>query len=198
MRWSVGKDEVGTAVRALGAPGDEGVVTKTRVDLRTDHLILTLDAPPKTAPRGIEVLAMDEREKADEGERIWFPFEDILDSRGRELVEGSVTSASAEGSIITLDREIFLSGESGSPIISQRTGRVIGTLSRSGEEKGKTIMIIAPGASIVAKMRQAEKEAYRPRLIDVIGKGAKVELAEVLKRRDATRPSGPASSDDDK
>ena len=50
------------------------------------------------------------------------------------MVTGTVVEADVKYVTVILDQPITLLSQSGSPIISQATGRVIGTLSRGGQD----------------------------------------------------------------
>ena len=79
-----------------------------------------------------------------------------------------VVEADVKYSIVVLDALIELVSQSGSPIISQESGRVIGTLSRGGEPvEGKTVLFLAPASGILKALIGANGF---PRLQDVIGK----------------------------
>ncbi len=134
-------------IYSLGPPGDAGQTEP--LDLRTDYLILIGDRNPQMT----NMLVLDERAQPDVGERIWFPNKDWNDPVGHVFVTGTVEESGNEYSYIALDEEIELQSQSGSPVISQKTGKVIGTLSRGGHEDGVTCLILCPAkgiASIIA------------------------------------------------
>ncbi|MEM7782631.1 MAG: hypothetical protein AAF623_04700 [Planctomycetota bacterium] len=91
---------------------------------------------------------LDERERPDVGERVWFPNKTWDDRLGHVFVTGTVEEAIKEYSYVKLDEEIALQSQSGSPIISQKTGKVIGTLSRGGNEEGVIFFILCPAKEI--------------------------------------------------
>ena len=95
----------------------------------------------------------------------WLPVHDIFEPKnGQRLVGGTVDEVSIKMSSIVLDENIELRGRSGSPLISQSTGKVIGTLSRGGTIDGKAYILIAPSAGILRGMRDAETMRVMPRL----------------------------------
>jgi len=87
-----------------------------------------------------------------------------------ELIAGHVTASDPTATIVELDRAVELMGHSGSPIISQATRQVIGTLSRGGDVDGKSTLILAPSHAIFRAMRDAEAAGDRPKLQDTVGK----------------------------
>lgn len=164
------KRDVMTATMSLGRAGDEGIVSKTNVDLSNDRLILMPERAVEVAGLGIGVMTLDKRMTIPEGEKVWLPYADFEHPKGPELVPGVVTASDVGGSVIELERDIMLTCESGSPIISQKTGLVIGTLSRGGSQKGKTTLIIAPSHAILKAMRESEAVKEVVRLEETVGK----------------------------
>jgi len=154
---------------SYGAPGDEG--TLEPIDLRRDYLIV---AGEKNATE-VTPLELDERKVIDENERVWLPNKDQNTTEGHTLVEGTVVEASKEYVTVILDEEITLQSQSGSPLISQQTGKVIGTLSRGGNSDGSTVLFLCPARSILDAI---EKEPSLVPLRKAIGKPEKSQAAE--------------------
>ncbi|MBY0526424.1 MAG: hypothetical protein K2R98_23725 [Gemmataceae bacterium] len=166
-RWlDVRTNEVAIRLtKSWGPPGGEGV-TEPVVDLRGDYLLMPVDE--KVADE--LVLELDTRKQPAVGERVWLPNKDSDAKLGYELVSGKVTEATEKYSTVELDRAIKLQSQSGSPFISQSTGKVIGTLSRAPGSEGKTVLVLAPARALVDAL---SREGNFPLLLDVIGKAKK-------------------------
>lgn len=153
---------VATFTDSWGLPGNAGTMEPT-IDLRPDYLLMP-------APGGIPadlVLELDPRERLDVDERIWFPNKTQRSKLGYEVVEGTVIEADLKYSLIVLERAITLESQSGSPIVSQQSGKVVGILSRGGMYRGKTALLLTPAHGILKVLTEANEF---PRLQDVIGK----------------------------
>jgi hypothetical protein len=156
-------DAAASFISSFGAPGNAG--SSEPLDLRSDYLILAGEGvAPKYRP-----LVLDGRAQPEVGERVWLPNKSYEAEQGYELVSGYVVEAAAQYVSIVLDDEIQLQSQSGSPIISQQTGKVIGTLSRGGTEDGKTFLILCPSRSI---LNVIESGPTTTALRDVIGRPA--------------------------
>ena len=153
---------VATCKLSWGPPGNDGTDTPT-LDLRRDYLLM----PVQDRVPDEQVLELDPRAKPEVKERIWFPDKDKAVPSGYRVVTGTVVAADVKYISVILDQPITLVSQSGSPIISQATGRVIGTLSRGGRERGKTLLILTPASALLEALAR-----YRnfPRLRDVIGR----------------------------
>ena len=156
--WSV----AATFTKSWGPPGNAG--TTDPIDLRPDYLIMPVEADiPKES-----VLRLDRRLYPKKGERIWFPNKKHKTTLGFEWVGGSVTDANTKFVEVTLDSHIPLQSQSGSPVISIKTGHVIGTLSRGIDEPPQTIIYLCPAAAIREAIRTASDY---PELKQVVGRG---------------------------
>lgn len=159
--------DVSSATHSLGRPGDEGIYTNTKTDLRRDYIVFALDAP--LAPNAACILTLDSRPEVLRGEGVWLPFPNWEGTNPARMMTGQVTK-SREGFIeIEFEEAVDLMGHSGSPLISQQTGQVIGTLSRGGLRGGKTVVIAAPVTTLAAAIASAEQKNEVPALKDVVG-----------------------------
>jgi hypothetical protein len=163
---------IATFAKSWGLPGTEGQFTPgTRpgalpiIDLRSDYLLLPA---PESIPHEL-VQELDIRVKPASDETVWFPNKDPSAGLGYQLVTGKVIGADGKNTGVWLDSRVELQSQSGSPIISQATGKVIGTLSRGSEYKGRTVLWLAPSHAIMAALA---KDDYFPLLRDVVGKKA--------------------------
>jgi hypothetical protein len=142
---------VATFKLSWGPPGTGGTATPT-LDLRQDYLLL----PVQDRVPGDQVLELDPRAQPEVGERIWFPNKDKTAPLGYQMVTGTVVAARVQYVSVILDQPIALVSQSGSPIISQATGRVIGTLSRGGRERGQTLLILAPAPALLEALTKGD------------------------------------------
>jgi hypothetical protein len=169
-------EPVATFSKSWGPPGHEGRVTITRIpgpdgspvpnsvfmDQRSDYLLMP---GPEKLPAGL-VLELDPRTSIKPGERIWFHDKDGMTAQGYEIIEGSVVQAPPNEYTIDLDREIKPQSQSGSPVISQLTGKVIGTVAAIHANGGR-VLYLTPSCSILGALK---KDDSFPLLRDVIGK----------------------------
>lgn len=122
-------------------------------DYRRDYLLFV----PKQGIEDIATLELDGRMQPLRGERVWLPNKDYESDKGYTLEAGTVKKATAEYSQVVFDNQFVLQSRSGSPIISQMTGNVIGTLAASGEFLGEEFVVIAPSAPIKQALERANK-----------------------------------------
>ena len=84
---------------------------------------------------------MDDRPFPERGERVWMPdaIDAMIQPPGR-LLTATIEEVDDGYVMIKFDRGqgVELGGTSGTPVISQRTGNVIGMISREGEVRGDT------------------------------------------------------------
>jgi hypothetical protein len=145
-RWLDVRTEalVATFTRSWGQPG-RGGTDDPSYDLRSDYLLLPVEV--MISPE--RILELDSRPLPDLRERVWFPNKDRTAPPGYRIVNGTVAAVDVKYVTVILDQPIALSSQSGSPIISQVTGKVIGTLSRAGQERGRTFLLLTPAAALL-------------------------------------------------
>lgn len=165
-----GEGSVATSTVAFGPPGNAGVDSPAEdVDLRPDYVLLV----PESEPVGATVLVMDERALPGRGEKVWMPdaIGAMMEPPG-ELLTGVVDETDRGYIMIRFDRgqHVELMGASGGPVISQRTGKVIGIISRGGKIDGDDIALLTPASGILKAMQDAERSGNRPRLSECVGK----------------------------
>ena len=96
------------------------------------------------------------------------PDKDARAEHGYHRVEGRVLGVSEQSITVRFDEPFAVHSQSGSPFISQRTGKVIGVFSGSGPAPGGGMWVmLAPAASIAAAMARATE---RPALKSTIGR----------------------------
>lgn len=146
--------------RSFGRPGY--LPQLEPMDLRSDYLIVFSDTEVIEQP----VLELDLRLKPDVRERVWFPDKHDNAAEGYLLVEGTVTRSEEQYCAVRLDRQITPQSQSGSPFISQKTGKVIGTWSCARPGRDHFYVYLTPASQLAKVMREAKD---RPLLRDVIG-----------------------------
>ncbi len=113
------------------------------------------------------ILELDDRAQIKARERVWLPNKDES-ALGYTNVGGVVDEAQEGYIAIILDRPLRLVSQSGSPVISQVTGKVIGLVSRGGTlDDGKTALVLTPVSEIRRVITQ--KQDVLP-LQEVVGK----------------------------
>jgi hypothetical protein len=147
-----------TFTQSWGQPGTAG----EGMDLRSDYLLMPA---PETIPVDL-ALDLDPRTQPQVNERIWFLNKSDTEELGYELLQGRVVQSDEKYSVVTLDQQIALQSQSGSPFISQSTGKVIGTLS-SAEMSGATVRLLLTPSKAILDALAAGREF--PQLRDVIG-----------------------------
>lgn len=151
--------------KSFGLPGDGGSTSVLKTDLRSDFLLLLADAE---VPENL-ILQLDDRDLPAVGERVFLPNKDAKQANGFQIVAGQVKETHPEYIVVELDAPLKMQSQSGSPILSQVNGKVIGTLSRNlGKET--TTLYLTPSSAIVDAMKKANQF---PELEKVIGKPQK-------------------------
>jgi len=132
------------------------------LDGDTDFVLLTADQTEIDRP----VLTLDERIKPEQGEPVWLPNKNEKSATGYTLIEGEVIQATPKYSVIHFKTPFTIASQSGSPVISRKTGKVIGLLARGGAQDGGVTIAIAPSKPILDALTN-EKDIYA--LKDVVG-----------------------------
>jgi hypothetical protein len=112
------------------------------------------------------ILELDPRAEPINGERVWFPDKDPTAKSGYVVVSGRVTETGRYYTEVKLNKHVPMQSQSGSPVISRDTGRVIGTVSRSLEMPFQTTLRLTPSAAI---LKVLAKNDEMPALKSVIG-----------------------------
>ena len=158
-----GQHPMASFTNCWGQPGKLGIDSREG-DRTGDYLVMPV---VETVPDEL-VLELDPREKPDLRERIWLPNKDAKAGLGYRLVGGEVDEVETTRVTVVSDSDIELTSQSGSPFISQKTGKVIGTLSaiRFNREFTKRALLLCPSHAI----REAlSKDGTFPPLSQVIG-----------------------------
>lgn len=110
--------------------------------------------------------------EGDRGERVWLPYVDILtgDREERKLVGGRVIEAMPKVLLVELDEDAPLIAASGSPLISQHTGKVIGLLTAATKLDDKPVVLAAPIGPMLVMIERAEKAKDDRPLVECVGK----------------------------
>ncbi|MFN2227455.1 MAG: hypothetical protein ACK2UY_14125 [Anaerolineae bacterium] len=132
-----------------GAPGRP----LAGADLTVDYLLLAVDVPLEPEM----LLRPDERGGPQPGERVWL-VSGLGDGR---LLEGTVQSATGTAVWVLMDRTFDPGQMSGSPLVSQHTGRAVGMALAASPRRGGLLIGAHPIGSLV---RLAEAAGESPRL----------------------------------
>jgi hypothetical protein len=158
--------------------GKPEIVTLPMPDKRTDYLLM----PASQGVPADAVLELDPRTTIDAGERVYFHDKCRFGQKDYAVLEGSVVRATPEQYQVMLDQDIEPESQSGSPVISQATGEVIGTLAGIGDfgadaaqillgggRGSPRLLVLTPSCAILKALQ--ENHDF-PLLQDVIGKKA--------------------------
>ncbi len=134
-------------LKSWGVPGDGG--SDEPLDVRSDYLLLLFEGD--ICPQN--VLELDDRSEIGVGERVWFPNKNAEAKEGYDRIEGEVAEVDPAYLTIKLDKQVDLQSRSGSPFISQSTGKVIGILARADE----SFLYLVPGSAIYNALSEKRK-----------------------------------------
>ena len=143
-----------------GKTGNQYV--QSAFDYSTDFLVFFAEEKETKHP----LLEIDPREKLAANERIWLPNKDFEQEIGYRLIEGTIIDSSPKMITIKMDEEFPLQSQSGSPFISQQTGKVIGILASAHRPGGELHIIAAP---VINLYKEIQKDLKPEPLKDTIG-----------------------------
>lgn len=141
--------------RLYGEPG----IPRTGDDMTVDYVLLKLSGTVDPAL----VLTPDARGAPQPGERVAL-FSGLGDGLGgRRILEGTVQSVAPQAAWALMDGREYPAGMSGSPLVSQHTGQVVGMAIATAPRATRYMIGFHPIASIVQK---AEAASTFPRIAD--------------------------------
>ncbi len=140
-------DRVIEADTLLGEPG----VPRSGEDMTVDYILLNVPSGYSIDPALI--LQPDPRDLPQPGERVSLY---TVQADLPHIFEGAVLSAEPQAVWVVMDEVFEPSGLSGSPFISQYTGKVIGMAIATTHSGGKVLLGVHPIASLVAKAQAAK------------------------------------------
>ncbi len=130
-----------------GLPGEPF----TGYHFTADYLLLQADQAIDPA----YVLRADERGRPEPGERTWL-YSGLGDGQGRpRRLAGTITAVADDHFWMQLDEAVDPGGMSGSPLISQHTGRVVG-MAVSGTRSAPVLIGAHPVGSLIRLAAAAE------------------------------------------
>jgi hypothetical protein len=136
--------------RLYGPPG----VPRDNENLLVDYVLLKLPDPAPALDAQL-VLAPDPRVAPQPGERVVL-FSGLGDGQGAPRpLRGAVLSVDALGVWVVMDEAFDAGGMSGSPLISEHTGRVVGMAMAVMYRRGHTLVGFHPIGSLVAHAQAA-------------------------------------------
>ena len=137
-----------------GEPGE----ARSGEDMSVDYVLLS--APIEVAIDPALILDPDPRGLPQAGERV--VLYSVVNDQARRF-EGAVLSVDPAAVWVVMDEEFEPSGLSGSPFISQHTGKVIGMAIATTRRGGKVLLGLHPIGSLVEKALNAQTF---PKIID--------------------------------
>jgi hypothetical protein len=137
--------------RLYGAPG----VPRNSDNLVADYVFLKLpDAAPALDPR--LVLTPDSRGTPEPGERVVL-YSGLGDGQGApRSLRGAVLSVGPQGVWVVMDEAFEAGGMSGSPLLSEHTGRVLGMAMAVMYRRSHTLIGFHPIGSLVRLAQAAD------------------------------------------
>jgi len=175
---SPGLQPVASFETIWGKPGP-GVMFKESADARgrrrsiQDYRGVCLLMPSDRRVADNAIVELDQRERLEVGERVWFAKKDKSRSMGYELLEGTITDTAPEGYRVKLDAKLdteSIIDPVGAPVVSQSTGKAVGIVSGGGMFMGSARLASTPAVSIRSAISST---TGTPRLRDVSGTGWK-------------------------
>ncbi len=135
-----------------GVPGQ----ARSGEDMSVDYVLM--QRPPHVTIDPALILGPDSRGLPQPGERVT-----MYSCLGAKTYEGVVQSASDQAVWVLMDESFEPSGMSGSPFLSQHTGKVVGMAIATTHRAGRVLLGLHPIGSLVKK---AEVVAVFPRIRD--------------------------------
>jgi hypothetical protein len=130
-----------------GEPGN----ARTGEDMTIDYVLLNVPTDYSLQPDMI--LDPDPRGLPQAGERVI--LYSLVSDQGHAF-QGAVLSADPTAAWVVMDEAFDPSGLSGSPFVSQHTGKVIGMAIATTKRGGKVLLGLHPIGSLVAKATAAQ------------------------------------------
>ena len=149
-------DFIVEATRLHGLPGKSFLFFG---DLTTDYVLLKVDTEVEPS----YVLSPDPRGLAERGEAVLLYSGQGNGVGGRRILHGVAFEVRRTGVWVMMDEAFDPNGMSGSPIISETTGKLVGMAIASSLSGGRLFIGMHPVASLVEK---AEQAADFPLLLD--------------------------------
>ena len=118
-----------------------------------DFLLL----PCSTLPDSSTALELENIERYTAGTRLWFPNKNREIETGHEWVDATVVEDLGYLIKVRLRDPVTLDSQSGSPLLSADTGKVIGMLQSGEEENGKILLTLCPARSIVKFLSRPQR-----------------------------------------
>lgn len=155
---------------AFGLPGDEALAfvfdtlrgppgtSHSAQDLTGDYVLLEVDRP---VPERL-IQRPDSRGGPQPGERVWL-FTGVAGSPGRRLA-GTVQSANERAFWILMDGQFNPSQMSGSPVVSQHSGLVVGMVLVGSPRRGHLLIGAQPAGSLASRVASATQTLVLPNL----------------------------------
>lgn len=145
-----GMDKLGATTVAWGPMGP--CESESADDMRDDYLVMPIEGI-----EGLQPLELDPRDEIPVGELVWFPDKSDDAKAGHVVHTGRVTHSTLGVIEIALDQPIVLESQSGSPVLSETSNRVLGILGGADSEAGNRLYF-APASMLRAVMEDDVRE----------------------------------------
>ena len=164
---------------ALGVPGRENYAvesdtlrgapgrSRTGQDMTVDYVLLQPDVDPDPDL----VFTPDPRGAPQPGERVWLYSGRDNDGHKPFIPEGTVQSAGDTAIWVLMDDWFEPQGMSGSPLVSQHTGHVVGMVVAVSPRRGRLLLGAHPVGSIVRLTESASEFPTLAELSESQGRG---------------------------
>jgi hypothetical protein len=144
---------------SVGQPGTG--INHEENDYSSDYLIMHAPGVPEKG-----ALFFDDKPGAVK-DRVWLPNKDMAAVDGYERVEGVIVEVGPTHCAVEFDKPLRLQSQSGSPLISIKTGRVVGVLAAADARNGKQVVLFAKSEYFASAIKSAKD---LPALQQVVGK----------------------------
>ena len=128
---------------SLGRPA-RTTITRPR-DVADDFLLLPCTKPPEEGTP----LHLENVEHYASGTRLWFPNKTRDIDLGHQWIDATVVEDLGYLIKVQLRDPIAIESQSGSPVLSADTGKVIGMVQAGAEENGKVTLTLCPARSVL-------------------------------------------------
>jgi hypothetical protein len=148
----LGEKNLGTSSGTWGEPGNPPAFDP--VDFQFNFMLFRI----AELPEGFHPLELDERQLPREGEVVWFPKMNPESPTGYDRVKGVINEANQKYLDVILDEEIGVRGQSGCPLISEETGRVVGIFYGGIPMAGITKAFFSPAYEVFRQVDESKAE----------------------------------------
>lgn len=148
----LGEQNLGTSSGTWGEPGNPPELDP--VDFQFNFMLFRIE----DLPDDFQPLELDHRPLPENGEEVWFPKANPESPTGYDRVKGVINEANQKYLDVILDEEIGVRGQTGCPLISAATGRVVGIFYGGIPMAGITKAFFSPAYEVFRQVDQSKTE----------------------------------------